>query len=97
VLADNGFKKEGDLRFLSAEVIKELPLSICSRAKLKELAKSFLKFRNAAHFAIWPDPRARKELQMRWVGPGRSKREGKKPVLIYIKRQTRRGITVSSS
>ena len=59
MLADNGFKKEGDLRFLSAEVIKELPLSICSRAKLKELAKSFLKFRNA------PEGRARTEQEVR--------------------------------
>ena len=43
VLTEHGIRTEGDLRFVSDEVIKELPLSILSKAKLKELAKTFRK------------------------------------------------------
>jgi hypothetical protein len=43
VLANNGIRREGDLRFVTDQVIKELPLSTLSKAKLKELAKAFRK------------------------------------------------------
>jgi hypothetical protein len=43
LLANNGIRREGDLRFVTDEVIKELPLSTLSKAKLKELAKAFRK------------------------------------------------------
>ena len=43
VLTNNGIRTECDLRFVSDEVIKQLPLSIVSKAKLKELAKTFRK------------------------------------------------------
>jgi hypothetical protein len=43
LLANNGIRREGDLRFVTDEVIQELPLSTLSKAKLKELAKAFRK------------------------------------------------------
>jgi hypothetical protein len=43
VLANSGIRREDDLRFVSDEFIKGLPLSILSKAKLKEFANAFKK------------------------------------------------------
>jgi hypothetical protein len=40
VMANNGIRRECDLRFVTDQVVKELPLSTLSKAKLKELAVS---------------------------------------------------------
>ena len=43
VLANSGIRREDDLRFVSDELIKGLPLSVLSKAKLKEFANAFNK------------------------------------------------------